>query len=118
MSDTRVVPESPDFDVDVAAIPGGSRVTARGELDIAVADRFREVLEGELAHGDVVLDLSGLRFMDSSGIAAMNAVLRQPTTGRLLVAPELHDHVRQVLELTGMISALAFVTSEEHPEPG
>jgi len=66
-----------------------------------------------LADGEVVLDLSELRFMDSSGVAAIDAVLRDPSAGRLAVDPHLHERVRRILELTRMIEALPFAESDE-----
>jgi anti-anti-sigma factor len=40
-----------------------------GELDASTANQLAEVLRGEgQASGDVVLDISGVTFMDSSGV--------------------------------------------------
>ena len=57
-----------EFTVDVGEGPGGAVVTPRGELDIATQGQLREVLEQQSASGAVTLDLSGLRFLDTSGL--------------------------------------------------
>ena len=53
-----------EFKVDVE----GSVVAPRGELDVATQGMLREVLERQAARGEVTLDLSGLRFLDTSGL--------------------------------------------------
>ena len=113
MSGTPPEDERPEFELLIRSGSGGNRVIVRGELDIYTADTFREKLLHALADGEVVLDLSELRFMDSSGVAAIDAVLRDPSAGRLAVDPHLHERVRRILELTRMIEALPFAESDE-----
>jgi anti-sigma B factor antagonist len=57
-----------EFTVDVGAGPDGSVVTPHGELDIATQRQLREVLQQQSTSGAVTLDLSGLRFLDTSGL--------------------------------------------------
>ena len=58
-----------------------------GELDLTNADEFSELVERELRAGhEVVLDLSQLTFMDSSGLRAL---IRVAKAGRELNAPPL-----------------------------
>ncbi|HEX8099648.1 MAG TPA: STAS domain-containing protein [Actinomycetota bacterium] len=58
-----------------------------GELDLTNADEFSELVEGELRAGrEVVLDLSQLTFMDSSGLRAL---IRVAKAGREFSAPPL-----------------------------
>jgi anti-sigma B factor antagonist len=61
-------PDEIEFTVEVGGGPGGSLVTPRGELDVATQGELRTVLEREVARGAVTLDLSGLRFLDTSGL--------------------------------------------------
>lgn len=98
--------ESVVLAVDVAA-HGSDRavVSVRGELDVATAELLDRRLADQLEQGrhHLVLDLSGVPFIDSSGltivIRTMNATRR--TGGSLcLVAPT--PPVHRVLELTGM----------------
>ena len=113
MSGTPTADREPEFELLVQPGSGGNRVIVRGELDIATADTFREQLLHALADGEVVLDLSALSFMDSSGVAAIDAVLRDPSAGRLAVDPHIHERVRRILEMTHMIEALPFAESDE-----
>jgi anti-sigma B factor antagonist len=85
---------------------GGMNVAVRGELDLAEAPRLEEVLR-ELAGHDVVVDLSGLSFIDSSGIGALvraHAAAKErdctlQTTGE-------HGIVRRALEVVGLFDVL------------
>ena len=60
--------------VDVANEDGVVVTTVRGELDIASADMLSATLDNVANEERVVLDLSAVDFMDSSGLAV---VLRQ-----------------------------------------
>ena len=113
MSGPPTADHEPEFELLVQPGSGGNRVIVGGELDISTADTFREQLLHALADGEVVLDLSELRFMDSSGVAAIDAVLRDPSAGRLAVDPHIHERVRRILEMTHMIEALPFAESDE-----
>jgi anti-anti-sigma factor len=57
-----------EFTIEVGGEPDASRVAPRGELDIATQGELRAALERQAAQGAVTLDLSGLRFMDTSGL--------------------------------------------------
>jgi anti-sigma B factor antagonist len=57
-----------EFSVDVGGGPEGSVVAPRGELDISTQEELRVALERQAATGALTLDLSGLRFMDTSGL--------------------------------------------------
>ena len=61
-------PDEIAFSVDVGGGPDGSVVTPRGELDMATQGELRAALEEQAARGAVTLDLSGLRFLDTSGL--------------------------------------------------
>ena len=57
-----------EFTVDVGGGADGSVVAPRGELDMVTQDDLRAALERQAARGAVTLDLSGLRFLDTSGL--------------------------------------------------
>jgi anti-sigma B factor antagonist len=57
-----------EFAVDVGGGADGSMVAPRGELDVATQEELRAALERQAARGAVTLDLSGLRFLDTSGL--------------------------------------------------
>jgi anti-anti-sigma factor len=82
---------------------GRTVVTVRGELDLATADRLWVELEPLLVPRSlVVLDGSGISFLDSSGLRVLlQAGKRAATDGAIfrLVAPQ--PAVQRVLELAG-----------------
>ncbi|MBK5332238.1 MAG: STAS domain-containing protein [Ilumatobacteraceae bacterium] len=57
--------------VDVAHVGGQAVTTVRGEIDIASADQLGAALDKVAAEEPVVLDLSAVDFMDSSGLAVL-----------------------------------------------
>jgi anti-anti-sigma factor len=91
-------------------------MTVAGELDIASSPRLREDLRRELRGGrGVDLDLSRLRFMDSTGISVLlHASGEFAAADRSLeLSPELSDQVRRLLSMVGVLSRLRF---REGPE--
>jgi anti-anti-sigma factor len=104
----RVVP--PAFHCETE--PDRDRVVLRpcGELDLAtvpeVQGRYEELRDAGFTH--VVLDLAGLSFMDSSGIALLVRLTRDaPADCRVTVAPGGPD-VRHILEVTGLADHLPY----------
>lgn len=101
-----------DLVLEVTRDSGGGRptvvVAAEGEIDTANNQRLEQVL-ASLAHGDadVVVDLSAVTFMDSSGLRALltgqRAVL---AAGRSFRIGDASDAVRRVLEITGLSDVL------------
>ena len=82
-------------------------VTLHGELDLANAQRVRDALV-EIAGSKVVVDLTDLRFLDSSGIAALvGARKRIMSAGHQFELRGAQGMVRRVLELTGLSHLLA-----------
>jgi anti-sigma B factor antagonist len=53
--------------------PTRTTVYVRGEVDMATAPQLRRELEHHLSHGpsELVIDCSGVSFMDSSGLHAL-----------------------------------------------
>jgi anti-sigma B factor antagonist len=76
-------------------------VSIAGELDLSNADAVRSAIENELNADTpkLVFELSGLQFMDSSGIALL-ASLAQSVPEVELRHPT--DIVRRILEITGV----------------
>lgn len=79
-----------------------------GELDIATSRRLEERLRALVAqHGQVVLDLSELSFIDSSGLAVLiNAARASANDGGGLGVRAVSDAVWRVLELSGVAGEL------------
>lgn len=77
-----------------------------GEVDVATADRLKEAVTQALAESSadrVVLDLSEVSFMDSSGLAALvhahKAAEEQRTS---LVVSSPTSRLSRILDLTGL----------------
>ena len=58
-----------DFSTEVAQEEGATVIHVRGEIDIATCERLRDAIEPYLGPNQtIVLDLSGVDFMDSSSL--------------------------------------------------
>jgi anti-sigma B factor antagonist len=83
-----------------------------GELDLATAGRLQRELERVEASDarSILLDLSGLTFMDSTGIRLMlNAHGRSRADSDRLTMLRGSPAVQRVLQLTGVADLLPFI---------
>jgi anti-anti-sigma factor len=106
-----LAPPPPEFQVEADRDPDGA-LTLRptGELDIASAGKLDRALRQGRRRGDeVVLDLSGLEFIDSTGlrvvVRAVEAAVQEGWELRLRHGPPA---VRRVFEIAGVLGALPF----------
>lgn len=85
-------------------------VTLAGELDIYTVPNFRQDIERhDPADRQMVVDLTGVTLLDSSGLGALVSLLNRARAGigQLgVVCP--HDHLRRVFEVTGLKRAFVF----------
>lgn len=93
--------------VDVSESPGSARIVLSGQFDIASADDASRALQALLNRrlDLVVVDLSGLEFMDSTGVKFL--VEGRDTARDLGVKLSLvhgGDPVRRVLTVAGVIA--------------
>jgi anti-sigma B factor antagonist len=97
--------------------PDTAVVTVRGEIDITTApvliDALLPVLEDN--SGPVVIDLSAVPFMDSTGVQLLVDTLRRlrPHGRRLTIACREGGQVHRVLALVGLLDALSVHRSLE-----
>jgi len=71
-----------------------------GELDMASRPMFESAIADAIpADGPIVLEVSGLKFMDSSGLAAVLSVLQAMTSG-CLVLHGVHGPTQRLMEVT------------------
>ena len=103
-----------NFDVESRAEGDRAIVTVRGDLDLQVA----ELVVAELAKVEerapalLVVDLSGLSFMDSSGMGVIAAAqARAVEAGRRIVFVKPPYTVRRALELSGFGDVITVVDS-------
>ena len=88
---------------------GDHVVVATGEIDIATAPQLWEALSLliERGHRDVVLDMAGVEFMDSQGIAVIVRAHKElEQKGGTVVIRSPRAQVRTALEVTGLVDRL------------
>ncbi|MGN9842519.1 STAS domain-containing protein [Nonomuraea sp. H19] len=106
--------------LDSQRLVAGVLIIVTGEVDATNAARLETFLhERILPREPVVLDLSGLTFMDSMGLHVLlrlNATLRAQDTTLHLAA--VHDVPARVLQITGVWLALNIHPSVEQAIAG
>lgn len=94
-----------DLDIGTSVVDGRTVVQVVGEIDVYTAPQLRERLDAEIDAGryDLVVDLSGVSFMDSTGLGVLVGRLKQIRLNdgsmRLVCA---HDRVLKVFVITGL----------------
>jgi anti-sigma B factor antagonist len=91
-----------EISADATGVP---IIKLTGEIDLSNADSVRAVIESTVSSAPerIVFDLSGLDFLDSSGIALLLYVAAK--TGSVQVHNP-SDIVRRVIEVTGLSDIL------------
>jgi anti-anti-sigma factor len=109
-------PEIQDGTLSIRVLEGDSvrTLALAGELDLANAGTLAAQLE-QTTDGELVLDLSELEFIDSTGIALLVAAHRRLNSGdsvrfRLIGSESLA--VQRVMTLTGLDAELPFSTGD------
>jgi anti-sigma B factor antagonist len=110
--------------------PGCSIVAVSGDVDISTSPDLREALAGVLAAGSrcVVVDLSAVRFIDSTGLGVLVGLYTavRNAGGRLAVVND-HAAVLKVFSITALddvlgihptlAGAVAAVSEPREPQP-
>ncbi|MGC1165969.1 MAG: STAS domain-containing protein [Solirubrobacterales bacterium] len=94
-------------------------IQLRGELDLANASTLEATLEEALGDGDghVIVDMTELAFIDSTGIALLvTAINRDGDGSRLRFVNSETAAVTKVLEMTGVAARLPFVDASPAKE--
>lgn len=78
-------------------------VSVQGELDLSTAPRLKWMLLDELEAGssELVVDLTGVTFIDSTALGVLVGVNRSPDLGAPLAIICRSGHVRQVFDVSG-----------------
>lgn len=92
-------------------------VELRGELDVSTAARLPTAVTELLESGvsQVVLDLSGLSFVDSTGLSTLVGLhneLRRRARSLQLIHPQ--PQALKVMEITGLLQVLDCRTEPDH----
>jgi anti-sigma B factor antagonist len=97
-----------DFAVSEETRDEATLFRVRGEVDVSTASIFRDDLARAVDRGDprVVVDLSGVTFMDSSGLGVLvGALRRMRDDGRTLRVIGLNPTTRRLFDATGLAEA-------------
>jgi anti-sigma B factor antagonist len=87
------------------------RCCLQGELDLSNAGTAELKLEEALnSKRPVLIDLSKLEFLDSTGIALLITALGRPDARRIQFIPSETPGVRRVLSLTGLEERLPYAS--------
>ena len=91
-----------------------TRISLQGELDLSNAPTVELQLNEALLSGDPVLvDLSKLEFIDSTGISLLVMALKRDEAAQLTFLPSETAAVRRLLSLTGLDEKLPLAGLEE-----
>jgi anti-sigma B factor antagonist len=86
----------------IKSIPKGVIVAIAGDIDYSVSSQLRTVIRNELDKKPqlMIIDLSGVPYMDSSGVAVLVEALQAQTKGkRTLAVCCLQEKVRGIFEI-------------------
>jgi anti-sigma B factor antagonist len=124
MSPERSIPPTPDrppgtlaFELHDESLPGGAHViAARGEIDLFTAPELRRRLFELIDGGSVqlVLDLSGTTFIDSTALGVLIGATKRlrPRDGRLVIV-NVEPSIQRTLRITGLDRIFTLVPTRE-----
>jgi anti-sigma B factor antagonist len=109
----------PPLDIEVSGTAYGAVVAIAGELDLATVAQVREAFASEaLAHADaVVVDLTEVEFMDSTGLSALltfESDLKARRRRLAIACPE--GAARLVLDVAGVAERLPLYPTRAEAE--
>lgn len=92
------------FDVEAVTLDSHVELRLAGELDLGTAGHFRQMFQAlDPCAGTVVVDLSGLTFIDSSGLHELVVAYKAlQGAGGDLVLQSPSTQTRRVLEIVGL----------------
>ncbi len=92
-----------EISVSTGAGERGWTIRVRGEVDIATSPLLRRQLE-RLVDGDepIVVDVSEMTFIDSSGLGVLVEMLHRRHDGAGITLRGIQEPVRRVFEITGL----------------
>jgi anti-anti-sigma factor len=105
------------FSTDVVQVDGGTVIHVRGEIDMATCERLRDAIEPYLGpKQSIVLDLSGVQFMDSSCLHVLEKARGTLTAdGGSLILRNPSEAARRLLTAAGAEQLLDEDVEEDPP---
>ena len=95
--------------IDVVREAETATIGAAGELDLSVADQLRSAVSREVANGanTLTIDLTALKFMDSTGLRVLLEALdaMEKVQGSLVVKVDTGP-VERIIRITGLDTVL------------
>lgn len=92
-----------EFEAFIADQNGCAVVKVRGDVDMAVADALLAVVrEAIAASPHVVFDMTGVTFLDSSGLRVLVATALEVREGGSVTIRNTPANVSRVIELAGL----------------
>jgi len=98
------------MDIDVTQVDAVTVVAPRGDLDMATVDEVRGALAALIGRGKsrLLVDLGGVGYVDSSGMGALVAAMKQArAAGGDVRLCALQDDVRGIFDLTRLSRAMS-----------
>jgi stage II sporulation protein AA (anti-sigma F factor antagonist) len=115
------VTDTPDvavtLDTDIHTEGEHTVLAVGGEVDIVTVGSFRQALLDAQQSSRVVVDLSGVTFMDSAGINALVGAYHRVGPDCELRLVGLRPNVRRVFEITGLLELFRIDPSDGPPTP-
>ena len=109
------------FEIAEKRIDGVSVLTVSGEIDLATAPDLRERLMAQEADqvSAIVVDLTGVSFIDSTALGVLVAAYRrQEDAGRTLKLVVTEPRILKVLEITDLTSVFPVFASVDEAVGG
>jgi anti-sigma B factor antagonist len=110
---------TPEFRTITEVLPASTHVAIQGELDIYTAPALRDLLQNVISEGaqDLLLDLTDMAFIDSTGLGVIvGALKRVRERGGNLVLRAPTPAVRKVLDITGLSEIIRIEDHVGDPE--
>lgn len=106
--------EQPELVLEVEVGDHHTTVTVAGDIDLLTAEKFRDFACDEIAAHpqSAVIDMTGVGFVDSSGISALVAIRRHAEALGLSVVVEPSRRVQAALKLAGLTE----IFQSDHPD--
>ncbi len=91
-------------------------VKVAGEIDLVTAPDFRESIDNamkEMMGINLLVDMSQVSFIDSSGVAVILGRFRRiQDQGGLMILYGMNANTKRILDLSGILSFIPFSTTE------